>query len=60
MSRQYMVIYISSFFYFASELKMSPRKCWIFMFFCYWQLDNEEVPDDDSDLDEYDSVFLPI
>lgn len=25
-----------------------------------WQLDNEEVPDDDSDLDEYDSVFMPI
>ena len=30
------------------------------MLFCYWQLDNEEVPDDDSDLDEYDSVYLPI
>ncbi|XP_078345150.1 band 3 anion transport protein-like [Oculina patagonica] len=24
------------------------------------ELDNEEAPDDDSDLDEYDSVFLPI
>lgn len=24
------------------------------------QLDNEEPADDDSDFDEYDSVFLPI
>lgn len=25
-----------------------------------WQLDNEEPADDDSDFDEYDSVFLPV
>lgn len=30
-----------------------------FLVIC-WQLDNEEPADDDSDFDEYDSVFLPV
>lgn len=32
----------------------------LLLFHFILQLDNEEPADDDSDFDEYDSVFLPI